>query len=332
MMPTLPIVQAPMAGVQGSDLALAVSRTGALGSLPAAMLRDEALVSELTALAESDLPYNVNFFAHEMPAPDHAAEDAWVAALAPYRAEFGVAETGSSASRRPFDAVVCELVEPFAPPIVSFHFGLPDELLLRRVKAWGSVVMSTATTVDEARWLTDHGADAVIAQGWEAGGHRGHFLSADLSMHLPTLDLVRAIRASVDVPVIAAGGIATAADVRAALDAGARSAQVGSAFLLADEATTSPLHRAALQQPHGTVVTTALTGRPARGIPNRLIRDLGEFPGAVPPFPLAAGPLAPLRAAAEAQGRADFTAMWCGTNSHALRSAPAADIVTSLAP
>lgn len=332
MMPTLPLVQAPMAGVQGSALAVAVSRTGALGSLPAAMLSDDALTAELTTLAASGSAYSVNFFAHSMPAPDPAADDAWVAALAPYRAEFGVPETGSSASRRPFDAAVCDLVEPFAPPVVSFHFGLPDEPLLRRVKAWGSVVMSTATTVDEARWLVGHGADAVIAQGWEAGGHRGHFLSDDLSLHLPTLDLVRAIVAAVDVPVIAAGGIATAADVRAALDAGAKSAQVGSAFLLADEATTSPLHREALQRPHDTVVTTAMTGRPARGIPNRLIRDLGEFPDAVPPFPLAAGALAPLRSAAEARGRTDFTAMWCGTNAHGLLAAPAADIVAALAP
>ncbi|MDO5675987.1 MAG: nitronate monooxygenase [Propionibacteriaceae bacterium] len=332
MMPSLPLVQAPMAGVQGSALALAVSGAGALGSLPAAMLSDEALTAELSVLAASELPYNVNFFAHQMPAPDPAADDAWVAALAPYRAEFGVAETGSTASRRPFDEGVCGLVEPFAPPIVSFHFGLPDEALLRRVKAWGAVVMSTATTVDEARWLVAHGADVVIAQGWEAGGHRGHFLSMDPSLHRPTLELVRAVKAAVDAPVVAAGGITTAEHVRAALDAGALSVQVGTAFLLADEATTSPFHREALLQPHETVVTTAMTGRPARGIPNRLINDLGAFPEAVPPFPRAAGAIAPLKVAAEARGRADFTSMWCGTSTEGLRAAPAAEIVAELTP
>lgn len=332
MMPTLPVVQAPMAGVQGSALALAVSAAAALGSLPAAMLNDEALAAELGVLAGSGLNYNVNFFAHRMPTPDPSRDDAWVAALAPYRVEYGVAETGGASPRRPFDERVCDIVEEFAPPIVSFHFGLPAEALLRRVKAWGALVLSTATTVEEARWLAAHGADGVIAQGWEAGGHRGHFLSDDLALHRPTLELVRAVRAAVDLPVIAAGGIATARDVQAALAAGAVAAQAGSAFLLADEATTSRLQRAALQLPHDTVVTTALTGRPARGIPNRLIRELGAFPEAAPTFPLAAGALAPLRAAAEARGVTDFTPIWCGQNSQGLRPAPAAEIVASLAP
>ncbi|MFD0866378.1 NAD(P)H-dependent flavin oxidoreductase, partial [Tessaracoccus lubricantis] len=294
MLSELPIVQAPMAGVQGSALAVAVGRTGALGSLPAAMLSDDALTAELTLLAVEDVPYNVNFFAHHMPAADPAREEAWLAALAPYRAEYAVAETGGGVTRRPFDAHVCDVIEPYAPPVVSFHFGLPDEGLLRRVKAWGAVVLSTATTVDEARWLVEHGADAVIAQGWEAGGHRGHFLSEDLSLHMPTLDLVRAVRSSVGCPVIAAGGITTATDVRAALDAGAIAVQAGTAFLLADEATTSSFHRDAIQRPHDTVVTSAFTGRPARGIPTRLVLELGEFPDPAPPFPLAAGALAPL--------------------------------------
>lgn len=330
MMPALPLVQAPMAGVQGSALALAVSGAGALGSLPAALLSDAALEAELLLLAAAGLPYNVNFFAHDHPAPDPAREAAWMAVLADYRAEYDVAETAPPVSRRPFDEAICDLVEPFAPPIVSFHFGLPDETLVRRVKAWGAVVMSTATTVDEARWLVRRGADVVIAQGWEAGGHRGHFLSDDLSLHLPTLDLVQAIRVAVDVPVVAAGGIATAAHVQAALAAGAFSAQVGSAFLLSGEANTSSLHRTALKSPHETVVTTALTGRPARGIPNRLIRELGQFPEAVPSFPYASGALAPLRVAAEERGRPDFSPMWCGVNSSHLREAPAADIVADL--
>lgn len=325
----LPLIQAPMAGVQGSALAIAISRAGALGSLPAAMLSPEALAAELRELAATGLAYNVNFFAHRTPPPDPQRDRRWQEVLAPYRAEYGVVETTAGGGRRPFDDEALAVLREWPPAMVSFHFGLPEPRLVTAVKGLGAVVASTATTVDEARWLADHGADLVIAQGWEAGGHRGHFLSDDLSLHGPTLDLVAAVRGAVDLPVVAAGGITTAEDVRAALDAGARAAQSGTAFLLADEASTSPLQRAALSEPHETVVTTALTGRPARGIPNRLVLDLGEFPDAVPVFPLAAAALGPLRTAAEAQGRTDFTTLWCGTGGD-LRAEPAAAIVERL--
>ncbi|NLE18670.1 MAG: nitronate monooxygenase [Propioniciclava sp.] len=332
-----PLIQAPMAGVQGSALAIAVGQVGALGSLPAAMLSPDALRAELSRLREAGVPYNVNFFAHTPPAPDADAEARWRAALAPYFAELGVAaDAPAGPGRAPFSAEAGEVLAAFAPPVVSFHFGLPEPDLLSRVRGWGAVVMSTATTVAEARWLAERGVDVVIAQGLEAGGHRGHFLTDDLSLEgqLPTLDLVTAVVAAVDVPVLAAGGIADAAGVRAAFAAGASGVQVGSAFLCADEATTSPAHRAALAAGWPTALTNVFTGRPARGLVNRAIRELGgaeglSFSPLAPKFPLAGGAMGPLRAAAEASGSLDFTPLWVGEGA-APRAEPAASIVAAL--
>ena len=330
-----PLIQAPMAGVQGSALALAVSGAGGLGSLPCAMLAADALRAELGALQASGLPYNVNFFSHTPPAPDAAREAAWRAALKPYYEELGLDITAIPAGpgRAPFTAEAADLLAEFAPPVVSFHFGLPAPDLLARVKAWGAFVLSSATTVREALWLQEHGADAVIAQGWEAGGHRGHFLSEDLTEQPGTFALLPQIVAAVRLPVIAAGGIADAAGVRAAMALGAAGVQVGTAYLCADEATTSPLHRAALQSEAArhTAVTNCFTGRPARGIVNRLMREQGPISASAPAFALATAAVAPLRAAAEKLGRSDFTSMWSGQNASQCRSAPAAQITAALA-
>jgi nitronate monooxygenase len=330
-----PLIQAPMAGAQGSRLALAVSGAGALGSLPCAMLTPDALRAELTLLAASGLPYNVNFFCHTPPAPDAAREAAWRAALQPYYAEFGldIDAVPASAGRVPFSAEAAGLLAEFRPKVVSFHFGLPSPELLARVKSWGAFVLSSATTVREALWLEAHGADAVIAQGLEAGGHRGHFLSDDLTEQQGTFALLPQTVAAVRVPVIAAGGIADAAGVRAALALGAAGVQVGTAYLCADEAATSPLHRAALQSEaaHHTALTNCFSGRPARGIVNRVMRELGPISAAAPAFPLATVALAPLRAAAEKAGRADFTPLWSGQNASGCASAPAAEITRKLA-
>ena len=330
-----PLIQAPMAGVQGSALALAVSGAGGLGSLPCAMLAADALRAELGALQASGLPYNVNFFSHTPPAPDAAREAAWRAALKPYYEELGLDITAIPAGpgRAPFTAEAADLLAEFAPPVVSFHFGLPAPDLLARVKAWGAFVLSSATTVREALWLQEHGADAIIAQGWEAGGHRGHFLSDDLTEQPGTFALLPQIVAAVRLPVIAAGGIADAAGVRAAMALGAAGVQVGTAYLCADEATTSPLHRAALQSEAArhTAVTNCFTGRPARGIVNRLMREQGPISASAPAFPLATAAVAPLRAAAEKLGRSDFTSMWSGQNASQCRSAPAAQITAALA-
>jgi nitronate monooxygenase len=332
----LPIVQAPMAGVQGAALAIAVSNAGGLGSLPCAMLTPQALSAELAVLrAGTDRPFNVNFFCHRPPEVDPAREAAWRAALGPYYAEFGIdpATIAAGAGRAPFSAQAADLLEAVKPAVVSFHFGLPEPALLARVKRWGAMVLSSATTVEEARWLVAHGADAVIAQGLEAGGHRGMFLTADLSTQVGTFALLPQVVAAVDVPVIAAGGIADAAGVAAALRLGASAVQVGTAYLLCPEATTSAVHRAALASPGAahTALTNLFTGRPARGIVNRVIRELGPISAAAPAFPLATAAIAPLRAKAEAAGSGDFTPLWSGQNARGCRAVPAADLTRSLA-
>lgn len=331
----LPLIQAPMAGIQDAALAIAVDAAGAVGSLPAAMLSPEQLATELQKLkAAVGSRFNVNFFAHVEPAPDAEAEARWRAALAPYYAEFGIdpANIRTGPGRAPFSQAIADIVEPFRPDIVSFHFGLPPDDLLARVKTWGSRILSSATTVDEARWLEAKGVDAIIAQGLEAGGHRGHFLSHDLTRQQGTFALLPQIVQAVKVPVIAAGGIATAEGVAAAIAMGAAAAQVGTAFMLCDEAKTSILHRAALQSEAArhTALTNLFTGRPARGIVNRLMRELGPIGAAAPAFPMAASALAPLRAAAEAKGSVDFSPLWSGQNASGCRSVPAAEQVKYL--
>ena len=331
----LPLIQAPMAGVQDARLALAVSHAGGLGSLPAAMLTPEVLQKDLKALRDgTDKPFNVNFFAHTPPTADDAREARWRDRLGPYYAEFGIDPTQIKAGpgRAPFTAEIADLVEPFKLPVVSFHFGLPSAELMARVKGWGSLVLGNATTVDEARWLEAHGADGVIAQGWEAGGHRGHFLSDDLTRQPGTMALLPQIVRAVRVPVIAAGGIADVRGIRAALALGASAVQLGTAFLLCEEATTSAPHRAALRDPanHHTAVTNLFTGRPARGIVNRYMRELGPLNDAAPAFPLATSSVAPLRAKAEAQGSGDFSPLWSGQNFAAVREIGAAALVSEL--
>ncbi len=332
-----PIIQAPMAGVQGSALALAVCKAGGVGSLPAAMLSDEDLLAELTVMQQQadGRPWNVNFFAHQSPVPDESRERAWRASLAPYYAEYGMEADAvpAGSGRSPFSARLADMLEVFRPPLVSFHFGLPSPDLLARVRGWGSRVISSATTVEEALWLQEHGVDAVIAQGLEAGGHRGHFLTRDLSTQMGTIALLPQIVKAVRIPVIAAGGIADARGVTAALALGASAVQVGTAYLLCPEATTNPLHRAALQSEAArhTALTTLFTGGAARGIVNRAMRELGALDNHAPGFPLAVSAMAPLRAAAEKAGRADFTPLWSGQNASSCRAVSAAEVTRSLA-
>lgn len=332
----LPLIQAPMAGVQGHALAAAVCNAGGLGSIPAAMLSLDALRAELTQLtALTDRPYNVNFFCHTPPAPDAQREAGWQQALAPFYAELGLsqADIQPGAGRAPFSEQVADVVEAFQPAVMSFHFGLPSAALLARVKGWGSLVLASATTVDEALWLQEHGADAVIAQGLEAGGHRGIFLGDDLSNQVGTMALLPQIVQAVKVPVIAAGGIADAGGVAAAMALGASAVQIGTAYMCCPEATTSALHRAVLQSPAArhTALTSLFTGRPARGIMNRLMRELGPLNTAAPAFPLATAAIGPLRARAESLGSSDFSPLWSGQNASQCRNAPAADITRALA-
>lgn len=330
-----PLIQAPMAGAQGAALAIAVGKAGGLGSLPGAMLSPEALQEELRTLSQnSERGWAVNFFCHTPPTPDPERDAAWRAALASFYAEAGLDldAVPGGAGRVPFSHEVADQVEPFRPPVVSFHFGLPATDLLARVKGWGSCVLSTATTVAEARWLEAHGADAVIAQGLEAGGHRGMFLSEDISTQVGTMALLPQIVAAVKVPVIAAGGIADAAGVTAAVALGAAGVQVGTAYLCCPEATTSTLHRAALQSEAAqhTALTRLFSGRPARGIVNRVMRELGPMSPAAPAFPLATAAMAPLRAHWEAQGSGDFSPLWSGQNASGCKPVPAAELTRQL--
>ncbi len=332
-----PLIQAPMAGVQLHALTVAVSEAGALGSLPAAMLTPSALRDELQAIrAKTSRPFNLNFFCHTEPAPDVQAEAAWTDALRPYYDEFGIDPTtiAAGASRAPFGEHAAALVEAVRPPVVSFHFGLPPAPLLERVRRSGAFVLSSATTLDEARWLEAHGADAVIAQGLEAGGHRGHFLSDDLSRQQGIFALLPQVKRALRVPVIAAGGIADAAGVAAAMALGADAVQVGTAYLLCPEATTSAVHRAALQSEAAvhTALTNLFTGRPARGIVNRVMRERGPLRAAPhPAFPRSAAALAPLRAAAEARGSGDFSPLWSGQNHSGCKAVGAAELTMALA-
>jgi nitronate monooxygenase len=357
----LPLIQAPMAGVQGSALAMAVSEAGGLGSLPCAALSPDQVRAELGAIAQQTAkPYNINFFCHTPPPKSVATserEAAWRALLAPYYAEHAIdaAAIPAGAGRAPFDEALCDLIEPYRPPVVSFHFGLPAAPLLARIKAWGGKVLSSATTVAEAQWLEAHGADAIIAQGVEAGGHRGMFLHVnqhgthpglsaafpkdwrdELPNQLGTFALLPQIVAAVKVPVIAAGGIADAKGVQAAFALGASAVQVGTAFMLCNEATTSALHRAQLAhsaahpEQHHTQLTTLFTGRPARGITNRVMRELSAINPAAPAFPTSTAALAPLRTAAEKTGSVDFSPLWSGQNASGCRAVPAKQLIGDL--
>ena len=332
----LPIIQAPMAGVQGSALAVAVSNAGGLGSLPCAMLGLDAMGIELAAIkAQSSGPYNVNFFCHTPPAPSAEREAAWRAALAPYYREYGIDADAipPGPGRAPFSAEAADILSDFKPAVVSFHFGLPSAGLLARVRAWGSKIVSSATTVAEARWLESQGVDAIVAQGLEAGGHRGIFLSEDLSTQVGTFALLPQIVREVKVPVIAAGGIADAKGVAAAMALGAAGVQIGTAYMLCREATTSAVHRAALKSDAArhTALTNLFTGRPARGIVNRIMKELGPLSAAVPAFPLATAAIAPLRAKAEKQGSGDFSPLWSGQNASGCKEVPAGELTRELA-
>lgn len=330
-----PIIQAPMAGVQDHKLAAAVSNAGGLGSLPCAVLSNEQIEQELSALTQATKqPFNLNFFAHQMPVEDSAAEQNWRQLLAPYCKEFGleIDELQPGPARMPYNADTAAVLANYRPAVVSFHFGLPDAGLVDALKANGSKIMSSATTVAEAQWLAANGADLIIAQGLEAGGHRGHFLSHELTRQCGTMALLPQIVAAVDVPVIAAGGIASNAAIKAAMQLGAAGVQLGTTYLLCHETQTSGLHRAVLKSPDAahTALTNLFSGRPARGIVNRAIRELGPFRDDIPPFPLAGNTLGALKKIAEQQGNSDFSSLWCGQNASGCREIAAGELTEML--
>jgi nitronate monooxygenase len=331
-----PIIQAPLAGFQDWALAAAVSEAGGLGSLPCAMLSADKMREEVGKIrVRTRKPFNLNFFCHQPPRADNAREAAWRDRLTPYYKEFGIDpnEPSKAAARTPFDAALCDAAVDIKPAVASFHFGLPEPALFKRVKNAGCVVLASATTVAEARWLEKRGADAIIAQGVEAGGHRGMFLSDDISTQVGTMALVPQVADAVKLPVIAAGGIADARGIVAAFALGASGVQIGSAFLHCPEAKISAPHRAALKSAHddGTALTNLVTGRPARGFVTRLMREHGPMSDVVPEFPLAAIALAPLRAKAEAEGKGDFSPLWSGEAAALGRELPAAEVLKAFA-
>jgi nitronate monooxygenase len=332
----LPIIQAPMAGSSTPQMALAVSEAGGLGSLPCAQYTvDQAREALALVRAGTARPVNLNFFCHTPPPPDPARMMGWRARLAAYAVELGVdpAPEPPAAGRAPFDDAFCALVEEGRPEVVSFHFGLPEPGLLDRVKATRAKVIASATTVAEAVWLERRGVDAVIAMGFEAGGHRGNFLTEDMSAQPGTFALVPQVVDAVTVPVIAAGGVADARGVVAALALGASAVQVGTAYLFCPEARISDIYRRALAEAddQNTQVTNVFTGRPARGVVNRLMREVGPLSPLAPAFPTAGGPLLPLKARAEAQGSGDFTNLWAGQAARLAPHLPAGALTRMLA-
>jgi nitronate monooxygenase len=333
----LPIILAPMAGPGTAALAIAVSEAGGLGSLPCAQLNVDEIRSALqTIRGKTSRPINLNFFCHTSPLHDEARDRAWRAALAPYYVELGLDPHAPLAppSRKPFDSEACALVEEFKAEVVSFHFGLPARELLDRVKATNARVIGSATTVREARWLEAHGCDAVIAMGLEAGGHRGNFLSDDMARQVGTFALVPQVADAIKIPVIAAGGIADARGIVAALALGAAAVQIGTAYLFCPEARVPSLHLKALTEAadDDTMVTNVFTGRPARGIVNRLMSEIGPISSAAPHFPLASSAIAPLRAKTEPAGSSDFMNLWSGQAARlARRSTPAGELTRALA-
>jgi nitronate monooxygenase len=316
-------------------VAAAVSEAGGLGSLACALLTPEQIVEEVKAIrARTSRPINLNFFCHQPPRVDAEREAGWMRVLERYFIELGLDSTvvPSLPGRGTFDSAMCDLVAELRPNVVSFHFGLPEKTLVARVRETGAKILSSATTVQEAQWLEAEGCDAIIAQGLEAGGHRGMFLTEDVFTQIGTLSLVPHVVDSVKVPVIAAGGIADARGIAAAFALGAAAVQIGTAYLLSPEARISPLCRQALKnQGNETALTNVFTGRPARAIMTRMVREIGPMSQLLPDFPIATGFSAPLRVASEANGTTDFTALWSGQSAHLAREAPAKEITRRLA-
>ena len=331
----LPIIQAPMAGAALSDMVVAVSEAGGLGSLACALLSVEQVRTELASIRQStSRPINLNFFCYESPQGDRAKELNWRRRLERYYVELKADDSSIQNTARPrFDDKMCDVVTEFHPEVVSFHFGLPERSLLVRVKKAGAKVLASATSVDEARWLEDRGCDAIIAQGFEAGGHRGMFLTEDVSTQVGTIALVPQVVDAVKVPVIAAGGIADARGIVAAFALGAAAVQIGTAYLHCPEARISSLHRQALKsaKDNGTAISNVFTGRPARAIVNRFMHEAGPMSDIVPGFPLAAAPLVTLRAKAEMAGSVDFTPLWSGQSAQLGRNVTATDLTKQLA-
>jgi nitronate monooxygenase len=328
-----PILLAPMAGAGGVELAAGAMAGGAVGSLPCAMLIPEEVLAQAAELrARAAGPVNLNFFCHRVP--DGADERSWHALLAPWYERYGLAPGPAEGPvRRPFDDAMCAAVEAARPELVSFHFGLPDDALLDRVRGAGAKVIATATTVAEARWLAQRGVDGVIAQGWEAGGHAGRFLGGRPDEQMGLFALLPQIADAVGLPVIAAGAIGDGRGVAAALLLGAAAVQIGSAYLHCPESLIPPAHRAALasESAERSVFTNLFSGGLARGLWTEPMEELGPVRSEAPPFPLATAALVPLARAAAERGEAGFRPMWAGQAARLGRPLAARELTELLA-
>ena len=329
-----PIIQAPMAGVQDHQLAIAVAKGGALGSIPCAMLNNEQIVEQIQACKAVGIEqFNLNFFCHQPPIIDEHRQQQWSEKLAPYFQALNITEKRDSTNNRtPFCQATIDAIRPYAPPIISFHFGLPKVHLLEQLKAWGAIIISSATSLAEGVWLEQNGADIVIAQGLEAGGHRAMFIETDIALQQTTFSLVPQLVKRLNIPIIAAGGISDANGIRAAMALGASAVQIGTSYLLCDEAKTSDLHRQALtsNSQQQTCLTNVFTGRPARSIVNKAVKELGPMSTATPAFPLASISMSQLRNAAQAQGSADFMPLWSGQNASGCKAISATQLTEQL--
>lgn len=328
-----PIIQAPMAGVQNWELAVAVSSSGGLGSIPCGMLTKDQVLLEITNFRKhSNKAYNLNFFCHKMPDIEHPELKAWEEQLSPYYESLSIKpQKEVSGLRLPFDINLADALESHKPPVLSFHFGLPSPELVTRIKSWGTVVISSATTKQEGIWLEKNGADVVIAQGFEAGGHRGMFMTSDPSTQLPTSELVACLKNELSVPVVAAGGIATNSDIKEMIRLGASGVQIGTSYLLCDEAKTSAIHREALKSKNSvTALTNIFSGRLARGITNKIMKELNFIASKAPQFPYASIAINPLRSKAESQNKSDFTPLWSGTDRSGCKEISATKLTNEL--
>jgi nitronate monooxygenase len=328
-----PVIQAPMAGVQNWELAVSVSEAGGLGSIPCGMLTPEKILGDIESYrSHSKKPFNLNFFCHEMPGVNNQKMKVWESRLRRYYDFFEVSPPSEMGTLRlPFDEALADLLEPEKPPIISFHFGLPSRDLIERIHSWGTVVISSATTVEEGIWLEASGADIVIAQGIEAGGHRAMFMSSNISSQMSTTSLLSGLLEALRVPIVAAGGIASHSHVKAMLQLGASGVQVGTSYLLCDEAKTSNVHKAVLRAKEcPTAITNLFSGRLARGIRNKLMDDFGAVSTDTPDFPFASIALGPLRSRAESLGLSDFSPLWAGEDRSGCKEISAKELTHNL--
>ena len=327
-----PIIQAPMAGASTPALAIAVSTTGGLGSLGLAMHTQESLRKDCAEVSAVGAPYNANFFVHSEPVDDPARTAEISSLLAPYYLELGLGQVPDAVSVPSFNQTHLEAVLDLRPAVVSFHFGLPTSDAFKAIKAAGLFTMSSATNVTEARELEARGIDAVIAQGFEAGGHRATFSEPYERGHVGTLALVPQIVDAVSIPVIAAGGIGDGRGIAAALALGASAVQLGTAFLTCPESATHPIYRRALNEARDdqTRITHAFSGRPARGLNNRYLREMTGHEDIYPDFPILNTLTGPLRKASAKENNPDFMSLWSGQSAAMSRNLPASELIQLL--